>query len=587
MRVAHLTKMRQHGIIFGILLLLSIIDFALAAPIPVQEDLQPRVDVPRDVVNVVEKRADDELIEKLSAYFEKWANPPASSSSLAPQPGPEHESTSDRQTSSSPPPEPEHGSTGDAQAPSSPPLGPEHELTSDAQTSSSPPPGLEHESTSDAQAPSSPPPGPEHGPMNDEQASGPAPEPAPSTANPLVEPSNPLSIEPPTYTPASTVPSSYASADYGSDDESAGTHVSSYPSEWDHWLNPQNHPDQEDHMSQPDSPPPQEQEQEQEQQQQNGFAHGDDVQQPHQNGFAHGQMDDVASAGSTDSGSYEVSSGTPSEFDATIAAYEEWLNRDDAGRQDFHMHPQDPLTPPQQDELAHGAQMGDVQQQPLPQEHDVGHGSQVDDVAATGPSGHTPAPTLYDWESGVPGIPEPQTDSPLPEYHWTQVDDVQQPPPSNENGVAHGIQMDNVVPTNFASHSQDSSGYGLDYGSQGTHGSQPDSTPAEWDFWLNPHDSAYHNLHIHQPNPPLQPQVDDVAHGTHLDDVQQPPQPSQEDVVVHGTQVPVDDVQPPQENGVAHETQDNVHQPPLPQGNDVARGTQVDDGQQPNPEPLI
>jgi hypothetical protein len=457
--------MRQHGIIFGILLLLSIIDFALAAPIPLQEDLQPCVDVPRDVVTVVEKRVDDDLVEKLSAYFEKWADPPASSSSLALQPGPEHESTSDMQTSSLPPP------------------------------------GPEHESTSDAQAPSSPPPGPEHGPMNDEHASGPAPEPAPLIANPnpLVEPSNPLSTEPLTYTytPVSTGPSSYASTEYGSDDESAGTHVSqaeSYPSEWDYWLDPQNHPDQEDHAYQPDSPPP-----EQEQQHQNGFANGDvhqngfaheeDVQQPQPNSIVHGQMGDVASTGSSthyDSDS-DVSTGSPEELARIVALFEEFLNTHEAEHQEFHVYHPDPLSPPQQDEFAHGTQMDDVQQPQLPSQ-----------------------------ESGV--------------AHGSQVDNVQQPPPSQQNGFAHGIQMDDVASTNPSGHAPAPTVYGSDYGSMGTHASEPDSPLPEY----------------HWPQPQL-PQGDDVAHGTQMDDVQQP----------------------------------------LPQGDNVVLGTQVDDGQRPNPGPLM
>ena len=66
--------MGQYDIVFGILLVLSIIDFALVAPIPAQERCQTCIDVvhiPRNVIPVLEKRGDDEL-EKLGAYFEKW-----------------------------------------------------------------------------------------------------------------------------------------------------------------------------------------------------------------------------------------------------------------------------------------------------------------------------------------------------------------------------------------------------------------------------------------------------------------------------------------------------------------------------------
>ncbi len=56
--------MRQYDIVTGILLISSIIYFTLAAPILVQEKLQARVDVvniPKDVIIVVEKRWGEEL----------------------------------------------------------------------------------------------------------------------------------------------------------------------------------------------------------------------------------------------------------------------------------------------------------------------------------------------------------------------------------------------------------------------------------------------------------------------------------------------------------------------------------------------
>ncbi len=51
--------MRRYYIVSGILLILPIIDFALAAPVLVQEECQAYVDVvhiPKDVITVLEKR---------------------------------------------------------------------------------------------------------------------------------------------------------------------------------------------------------------------------------------------------------------------------------------------------------------------------------------------------------------------------------------------------------------------------------------------------------------------------------------------------------------------------------------------------
>ena len=87
--------MRQYDIVFGVLLILSITDLALAAPMSVQGKRQVSVDVahiPRDVITVFEKRGDEEL-EKLGEYVEKWGDPHASSSSA--QLGPEHGSMND------------------------------------------------------------------------------------------------------------------------------------------------------------------------------------------------------------------------------------------------------------------------------------------------------------------------------------------------------------------------------------------------------------------------------------------------------------------------------------------------------------
>ncbi|KAI0280942.1 hypothetical protein BGY98DRAFT_283580 [Russula aff. rugulosa BPL654] len=64
--------MRRYDIVFGILLILSSIYFALAAPVLVQEKRQARVDVvhiPRDVIAVLWKRGDEELAKLAEGYF--------------------------------------------------------------------------------------------------------------------------------------------------------------------------------------------------------------------------------------------------------------------------------------------------------------------------------------------------------------------------------------------------------------------------------------------------------------------------------------------------------------------------------------
>ena len=98
--------MRLYDIVSGILLILSVIDFALAAPVLVQEKRQAWVDVvhlPKDVITVLDKRGDEEL-EKLAAeYFNSWERPIDSSDGHA--------------SSSSAPLGPDHGSTDVVQAP--------------------------------------------------------------------------------------------------------------------------------------------------------------------------------------------------------------------------------------------------------------------------------------------------------------------------------------------------------------------------------------------------------------------------------------------------------------------------------------
>ena len=97
--------MRRYNIVSGILLILSIIGFALASPVLVQEKRQARVDVVhKDVITVSEKRGGTEDMEKLAEEFSnKWGKPIGSSDA--------HSSTS------SPSPVPDRGSTNVGQAP--------------------------------------------------------------------------------------------------------------------------------------------------------------------------------------------------------------------------------------------------------------------------------------------------------------------------------------------------------------------------------------------------------------------------------------------------------------------------------------
>jgi hypothetical protein len=64
--------MRRYDIVSAIFLILSIIDFALAAPVLVQEKRQACVDVvhrPKDVITVLGKRGDEELEKLVEDYF--------------------------------------------------------------------------------------------------------------------------------------------------------------------------------------------------------------------------------------------------------------------------------------------------------------------------------------------------------------------------------------------------------------------------------------------------------------------------------------------------------------------------------------
>jgi hypothetical protein len=100
--------MRRYDIVFGILLTLSITDFALAAPVLVQEH-QAQVDgvpIPEDVMTVSRKRAYDDMLKMMEEGYLKADGKPMESSDT-------HASAS----SSAPPGPDDHGSTNVAQAP--------------------------------------------------------------------------------------------------------------------------------------------------------------------------------------------------------------------------------------------------------------------------------------------------------------------------------------------------------------------------------------------------------------------------------------------------------------------------------------
>jgi hypothetical protein len=101
--------MRQCDIFSGILLILSIIDFTLAAPVLVQEKRQACVDVvhiPKDVISVLGKRGDTvgELLDEFRKTMEKQAeSSKAHASSSSVPSGPDHGPTNVVQE---PPPNP-------------------------------------------------------------------------------------------------------------------------------------------------------------------------------------------------------------------------------------------------------------------------------------------------------------------------------------------------------------------------------------------------------------------------------------------------------------------------------------------------
>jgi hypothetical protein len=90
--------MRLYNIASGTLLILPVIDFALAAPVQIQRDSRASADVvhtPRDMITVLEKRMDGEgWLEKIATYFgpldESVGSLDAHVSSSSAPPGPDH-----------------------------------------------------------------------------------------------------------------------------------------------------------------------------------------------------------------------------------------------------------------------------------------------------------------------------------------------------------------------------------------------------------------------------------------------------------------------------------------------------------------
>ena len=94
--------MRRCYIISGIFLILPIIDFAVAAPVPGQEEPQAGVDAVREDVETTLVKRGDELDELPQLFKDLYAKPESESSaalpsSSAPPSGPYHGSTDDRQ----------------------------------------------------------------------------------------------------------------------------------------------------------------------------------------------------------------------------------------------------------------------------------------------------------------------------------------------------------------------------------------------------------------------------------------------------------------------------------------------------------
>ena len=194
--------MLRSDIVFAILLILSIIDFAHASPVLVQEKGQAWVDaedIPRDVITVLGKRGSDEVEKLAEELFRTWDKPVessdahASSSSLAAPPVPDHGSM--------------NGGKAPAPNPASSPTNPEplmeplsqsggmeklmYELfgTLDFGTLDKPVESSGAHATSSSALPVL-----DHESMNDVKAPAPNPPPSPTNPEPLMEPLSPSPI---------------------------------------------------------------------------------------------------------------------------------------------------------------------------------------------------------------------------------------------------------------------------------------------------------------------------------------------------------------------------------------------------------
>ena len=99
--------MRRYDVVSGAIFILSIVDFALAAPVLVQEKRQASADVvhiPKDLISVLGKRGDTVTVDNLLDEFYKAMEGQAESSNA-------------HASSSSVPSGPDHGSTRVVQAP--------------------------------------------------------------------------------------------------------------------------------------------------------------------------------------------------------------------------------------------------------------------------------------------------------------------------------------------------------------------------------------------------------------------------------------------------------------------------------------
>jgi hypothetical protein len=67
--------MLRYDIVFGFFLILSIINFALTAPVLVQEEHQANVDVVQIPKDVIMKRGDGDIAKLAEEYLTTWGKP--------------------------------------------------------------------------------------------------------------------------------------------------------------------------------------------------------------------------------------------------------------------------------------------------------------------------------------------------------------------------------------------------------------------------------------------------------------------------------------------------------------------------------